>query len=66
MAAADAVAEGAAIGSPGFLSGHVVQVPVPIPVNLRGNAVNIVGVLSLFFIFRHDAELPESPSSCPV
>ncbi|MFD3782336.1 chaplin family protein, partial [Streptomyces sp. NPDC058612] len=31
MAAADATAEGAAIGSPGVLSGNVLQVPVHIP-----------------------------------
>ncbi|MCY0939754.1 chaplin, partial [Streptomyces sp. H34-S4] len=33
MAAADATAEGAAIGSPGVLSGNVVQVPIHIPIN---------------------------------
>ncbi|MGW1765806.1 chaplin [Streptomyces sp. NPDC002073] len=46
MAAADATAEGAAIGSPGVLSGNVVQVPIHIPVNLCGNTVNIVGLLN--------------------
>ncbi|MEU4728886.1 MULTISPECIES: chaplin [unclassified Streptomyces] len=49
MAAADAVAEGAAIGSPGVLSGNVVQVPIHIPINLCGNTVNIVGVLNPAF-----------------
>ncbi|MFF5705658.1 chaplin [Streptomyces sp. NPDC012794] len=49
MAAADAVAEGAAIGSPGVLSGNVVQVPIHIPINLCGNTVNVVGVLNPAF-----------------
>ncbi|MET9570129.1 chaplin [Streptomyces virginiae] len=49
MAAADATAEGAAIGSPGVLSGNVVQVPIHIPVNLCGNTVNIVGILNPAF-----------------
>ncbi|KJY17800.1 hypothetical protein VR46_44800, partial [Streptomyces sp. NRRL S-444] len=49
MAAADAVAEGAAIGSPGVLSGNVLQVPIHIPVNICGNTVNIVGILNPAF-----------------
>ncbi|MFD9271509.1 chaplin [Streptomyces goshikiensis] len=49
IAAADATAEGAAIGSPGVLSGNLVQVPVHIPVNLCGNTVNIVGLLNPAF-----------------
>ncbi|MGW0362527.1 chaplin [Streptomyces sp. NPDC002990] len=49
MAAADAVAEGAAVGSPGVLSGNVVQVPIHIPVNICGNTVNIVGALNPAF-----------------
>ncbi|RKT02337.1 small secreted domain DUF320 [Streptomyces sp. 3211.6] len=48
-AAADATAEGAAIGSPGVLSGNVVQVPIHIPVNICGNTVNIVGILNPAF-----------------
>ncbi|MDT0569831.1 chaplin [Streptomyces sp. DSM 3412] len=43
---ADAEAKGAAFGSPGVLSGNVVQVPVHIPVNVCGNTVNIVGLLN--------------------
>ncbi|MBT2480113.1 chaplin [Streptomyces sp. ISL-94] len=46
MAAADATAEGAAIGSPGVLSGNVIQVPIHIPINICGNTVNIVGLLN--------------------
>ncbi|MFD3328527.1 chaplin [Streptomyces sp. NPDC058701] len=33
-ASADSVAEGIAVGSPGVLSGNVVQIPVHIPINL--------------------------------
>ncbi|MFD9339863.1 chaplin [Streptomyces sp. NPDC060028] len=49
MAAADAVAEGAAIGSPGVLSGNVLQVPIHIPINICGNTVNVVGALNPAF-----------------
>ncbi|EFL14262.1 MULTISPECIES: chaplin ChpH [Streptomyces] len=49
MAAADAGAQGAAIGSPGVLSGNVVQVPVHVPVNVCGNTVNIIGLLNPAF-----------------
>ncbi|KFG75448.1 chaplin [Streptomyces mutabilis] len=43
---ADSGAEAAAIGSPGVLSGNVVQVPVHIPVNVCGNSVNVGGLLN--------------------
>ena len=43
---ADAEAKGAAIGSPGFLSGNVVQVPVHIPINVCGNSINVIGLLN--------------------
>ncbi|MGC9376317.1 chaplin [Streptomyces sp. MH13] len=36
----------AAIGSPEALSGDAVQVPVHIPVNLRGNNIDVVGLLN--------------------
>ncbi|MEU6896281.1 chaplin [Streptomyces sp. NPDC046557] len=49
LAAADATAEGAAIGSPGVLSGNVVQVPIHIPINVCGNTVNVVGLLNPAF-----------------
>ncbi|KIF06771.1 chaplin [Streptomyces sp. RSD-27] len=48
-ASADAQAEGAAVGSPGVLSGNLVQVPVHIPVNVCGNSVNVVGILNPAF-----------------
>jgi hypothetical protein len=46
---ADAGAEGAAIGSPGVLSGNVVQVPIHIPVNVCGNTVNVIALLNPAF-----------------
>ncbi|MEU8699292.1 chaplin [Streptomyces sp. NPDC091387] len=49
MAVADAGAQGAAIGSPGVLSGNVIQVPVHVPVNLCGNTVNVIGLLNPSF-----------------
>ncbi|MFI8828043.1 chaplin ChpH [Streptomyces sp. NPDC053431] len=49
MAVADAGAQGAAIGSPGVLSGNVVQVPVHVPVNVCGNTVTIIGLLNPTF-----------------
>ncbi|MEV3870155.1 chaplin [Streptomyces sp. NPDC049906] len=45
-AVADSTAHGAAIGSPGVLSGNVVQVPINIPVNICGNSVNILALLN--------------------
>jgi LPXTG-motif cell wall-anchored protein len=39
-------ANGSAAGSPGLISGNVVQVPVHVPVNLCGNTVNVVGALN--------------------
>ncbi|MEU6082441.1 chaplin [Streptomyces sp. NPDC047108] len=41
IAAADSEAKGAAIGSPGFLSGNVLQAPIHIPVNLCGNTIDL-------------------------
>jgi hypothetical protein len=42
-------AEGAAVGSPGVLSGNVVQVPVHVPVNVCGNTINVIGALNPAF-----------------
>lgn len=49
MAVADSGAQGAAIGSPGVLSGNVVQVPVHVPVNVCGNTVSVIGLLNPTF-----------------
>ncbi|MCL7367868.1 chaplin [Streptomyces ardesiacus] len=46
---ADAGAEGAAVGSPGVLSGNVVQVPVNVGANVCGNSINVVGLLNPAF-----------------
>jgi hypothetical protein len=49
IAAADAGAQGAAVHSPGVLSGNVVQAPVHIPVNVCGNTVSVIGLLNPAF-----------------
>jgi hypothetical protein len=41
-----ASANGAAVGSPGVLSGNVVQIPIHIPVNVCGNSVDVIGLLN--------------------
>ncbi|MFF5665987.1 chaplin [Streptomyces griseofuscus] len=43
-AAADSGTQGAAVGSPGVLSGDVIQVPVDIPVNVCGDTVDVIGL----------------------
>ena len=42
-------ADGKAVGSPGVVSGNVIQAPVHIPVNAVGNSVNVIGVLNPAF-----------------
>ncbi|MGX1474795.1 UNVERIFIED_CONTAM: hypothetical protein RKD50_003603 [Streptomyces canus] len=49
LAMADAGANGAAVHSPGVLSGNVVQVPIHIPINVCGNTVNVFGLLNPAF-----------------
>ncbi|WP_329235063.1 MULTISPECIES: chaplin [unclassified Streptomyces] len=49
VASADADAQGVAYGSPGVLSGNVVQVPINIPINVCGNSLNIIGALNPSF-----------------
>ncbi|MFF2198230.1 chaplin [Streptomyces sp. NPDC058157] len=44
-----ATAEGAATGSPGVLSGNLVQVPVDVPVNVCGVTAQLVGLLNPAF-----------------
>ncbi|MEU6536513.1 chaplin [Streptomyces sp. NPDC047000] len=43
---ADADATGVAVGSPGFLSGNVIQIPIDIPITVCGNTVNVIGLLN--------------------
>ncbi|MEU1819176.1 chaplin [Streptomyces roseifaciens] len=49
LAAADSGAQGAAVNSPGVVSGNVIQVPVHVPVNVCGNSINVVGLLNPTF-----------------
>ncbi|MFE2494739.1 chaplin [Streptomyces scopuliridis] len=49
VAFADADAEAAAVGSPGVISGNVVQVPIHLPVNLCGNTIDVIGLLNPTF-----------------
>ncbi|MFD4142283.1 chaplin [Streptomyces sp. NBC_00390] len=46
VAMADAGAQGAAMGSPGVLSGNLVQAPVHVPVGVCGNTVSVIGLLN--------------------
>ncbi|MFG3285427.1 chaplin [Streptomyces sp. NPDC048111] len=46
---ADSEAHGAAVGSPGVLSGNLLQVPVHVPINLCGNTVNVIALLNPAF-----------------
>jgi hypothetical protein len=41
-----ATAEAKAIGSPGVLSGNVVQVPIDIPINVCGNSISVIGLVN--------------------
>ncbi|POX56172.1 hypothetical protein C3489_07020 [Streptomyces sp. Ru71] len=41
-----AEAEGAAVYSPGVLSGNVVQVPINAQVNACGNSIDLIGLLN--------------------
>ncbi|MGW1160835.1 chaplin ChpH [Streptomyces sp. NPDC002513] len=49
LAAADAGAQGAAVHSPGIVSGNVIQVPVHVPVNVCGNTISVIGLLNPAF-----------------
>ncbi|MFI2213937.1 chaplin [Streptomyces sp. NPDC020141] len=46
---ADAGAQGAAVHSPGVLSGNLIQAPVHVPVNACGNSVSVIGLLNPSF-----------------
>ncbi|MFJ2603685.1 chaplin [Streptomyces sp. NPDC087425] len=49
IASADSGAQGAAVGSPGVVSGNTIQVPVHVPINLCGNTIDVVGLLNPAF-----------------
>ncbi|MFF0296438.1 chaplin [Kitasatospora sp. NPDC004614] len=42
-------AEGSVVGSPGVLSGNLIQIPVHVPVNVCGNTINVIGLLNPAF-----------------
>ncbi|GGQ68774.1 chaplin [Kitasatospora griseola] len=42
-------AEGSAVGSPGVLSGNLIQIPVHVPVNVCGNTISVIGLLNPAF-----------------
>ncbi|MEU5524045.1 chaplin [Streptomyces sp. NPDC093250] len=46
MATADSGAKGAAVRSPGFVSGNVIQIPIHAPINVCGNTVDVIGFLN--------------------
>ncbi|GGS25833.1 hypothetical protein GCM10010269_75590 [Streptomyces humidus] len=48
-AADGASALGVAKGSPGVVSGNLVQAPVSVPVNVVGNSVDVIGLLNPAF-----------------
>lgn len=48
-AMASSASTGAAVASPGVISGNNVQVPVHVPVNACGNTVNVIGLLNPAF-----------------
>ena len=48
-AAADAVANGLAYGSPGVLSGNQIQVPVEVELNVCGNSIDVIGLANPAF-----------------
>jgi hypothetical protein len=49
LAVASSGAEGAAVDSPGVVSGNVIEVPVHVPVNLCGDTVDVIGLLNPSF-----------------
>ncbi|GBQ02515.1 DUF320 domain-containing protein [Streptomyces spongiicola] len=45
-AVADSGASATAFGSPGVLSGNVIQIPVHVPLNVCGNSIGVVSLLN--------------------
>ncbi|WP_329318381.1 chaplin [Streptomyces sp. NBC_01262] len=41
-----ASADAKAVGSPGVLSGNVIQVPVDVPINVCGNSIGLIHLLN--------------------
>jgi hypothetical protein len=42
-------ADGKAVGSPGVVSGNLIQAPVHVPVNVVGNTANLIALLNPAF-----------------
>ncbi|QZL06696.1 chaplin [Streptomyces sp. BHT-5-2] len=42
-------ASGAAVGSPGVISGNLIQVPIHVPINVCGNTAQFIGALNPAF-----------------
>ncbi|MFF2190010.1 chaplin [Streptomyces sp. NPDC058155] len=63
-------ASGAALNSPGLLSGNNLQAPLHVPVNICGNSVDVVGVLNPAFgnscANGVDGKTPEAPVLPPT
>ncbi|MFF7728895.1 chaplin [Streptomyces sp. NPDC008001] len=49
LASANAGASGAAVGSPGVISGNTIQIPIQVPINLCGNTIDIIALLNPTF-----------------
>ncbi|MEU3187746.1 chaplin [Streptomyces sp. NPDC006923] len=49
MAVADSGAQGAAVNSPGVISGNAIQAPVSVPVNACSLTVSAIGLLNPAF-----------------
>ncbi|MFE3203956.1 chaplin [Embleya sp. NPDC059237] len=69
QAFASAQADGAAVDSPGVLSGNNIQVPVHVPVNVCGNTVNIIAAINPTFgntcVNGDGVELPKPGHPAP-
>lgn len=68
VASADAHADGVAVGSPGVLSGNLIQIPVHIPINVCGNSISVIGLLNPAFgnsCVNDDGDSHEKPAAHP-
>jgi hypothetical protein len=45
-AMADSDTQAAVIGSPGVLSGNLIQIPVHVPISACGNTISVIGLLN--------------------
>ncbi|MER6331735.1 chaplin [Streptomyces sp. NPDC014983] len=49
LAVAESGAQGAALHSPGVVSGNVIEAPVHVPVNVCGDTIDVIGILNPAF-----------------